>query len=66
MSNTAATGPVGNPYDKSRSAGGSSSGCGVLVAIGEADMAIGGDQGGSIRLVSDLSFNSKVLRNVLI
>lgn len=43
---------MGNPYDKTRSAGGSSSGCGVLIALGEADLAIGGDQGGSIRLVS--------------
>ncbi|KAH9928393.1 amidase signature domain-containing protein [Fomitopsis serialis] len=50
ISNTSALGPVGNPYDKIRSAGGSSSGCGVLVVIGEADLAIGGDQGGSIRL----------------
>ncbi|KZT67443.1 Glutamyl-tRNA amidotransferase subunit A [Daedalea quercina L-15889] len=50
VSNTSALGPVGNPYDKTRSAGGSSSGCGVLVATGEADLAIGGDQGGSIRL----------------
>ncbi|TFY60315.1 hypothetical protein EVJ58_g5232 [Rhodofomes roseus] len=50
ISNTSAIGPVGNPYDKTRSAGGSSSGCGVLIAIGEADLAIGGDQGGSIRL----------------
>jgi len=41
---------VGNPYDKTRSAGGSSSGSGVLIATGEADLAIGGDQGGSIRL----------------
>ncbi len=32
------------------SAGGSSSGSAVLVALGEADMAIGGDQGGSIRM----------------
>src|SRR5439155_10664644 len=29
---------------------GSSSGSAVLVALGEADMAIGGDQGGSIRM----------------
>ncbi|KAI0696921.1 amidase signature domain-containing protein [Cytidiella melzeri] len=50
VSNTSAHGPVGSPYDKTRSSGGSSSGCGVLVAIGEVDMAIGGDQGGSIRI----------------
>jgi hypothetical protein len=56
VSNTAATGPVGNIYDKTRSAGGSTSGCGVLIAIGEADMGIGGDQGGSIRIVSEIVF----------
>ena len=33
----------------------SSSGCGVLVATGDTDMAIGGDQGGSIRIVSVVS-----------
>jgi amidase len=32
------------------SSGGSSSGSGVVVSLGEADMAIGGDQGGSIRI----------------
>src|SRR5260370_2549138 len=32
------------------SAGGSSSGSAVVVSLGEADMAIGGDQGGSIRI----------------
>ena len=44
--------PVHNPYKMGYSAGGSSSGSGVLVALGEADMAIGGDQGGSIRMPS--------------
>ena len=48
-SHTSDTGPVRNPYDPKRSSGGSSSGCAVLVAVGEADLAIGGDQGGSIR-----------------
>ena len=51
-SHTNATGPVHNPYKMGYSAGGSSSGSAVLVALGEADMAIGGDQGGSIRLPS--------------
>jgi amidase len=51
-SHTADTGPVLNPYDVTRSAGGSSSGSAVLVAIGEADMSMGGDQGGSIRIPS--------------
>lgn len=49
-SHTNATGPVRNPRRPDRSAGGSSSGCAVLVAVGEADMAIGCDQGGSIRV----------------
>ena len=48
-SHTSWTGPVRNPRDPERTAGGSSSGCGALVAVGEVDLAIGGDQGGSIR-----------------
>ncbi|XP_054751409.2 amidase-like [Lytechinus pictus] len=51
-SSTAAKGPVKNPHDTSRSTGGSSSGSAVLVQTGEVDMAIGGDQGGSVRLPS--------------
>ena len=51
-SHTNATGPVHNPHKMGYSAGGSSSGSGVVVALGEADMAIGGDQGGSIRIPS--------------
>ncbi|WP_214368400.1 amidase [Pseudonocardia sp. H11422] len=51
-SHTAYTGPTRNPHDPSRSSGGSSSGSAVLVALGEADLAIGGDQGGSIRMPS--------------
>lgn len=42
--------PVENPRKAGYSAGGSSSGSGALVAAGEVDMAIGGDQGGSIRM----------------
>ncbi|MEM7301442.1 MAG: amidase [Pseudomonadota bacterium] len=49
-SHTNATGPVHNPYKIGYSAGGSSSGSGALVGAGEVDMAIGGDQGGSIRI----------------
>jgi amidase len=44
-----------NPYDPARLPGGSSSGSAVVVALGEADMAIGGDQGGSIRLPASWS-----------
>ena len=51
-SHTSDTGPVRNPYDPSRTTGGSSSGSAALVAAGEVDMAIGGDQGGSVRIPS--------------
>jgi len=51
-SHTSATGPVQNPRKRGYSAGGSSSGSAALVAAGEVEMAIGGDQGGSIRIPS--------------
>ena len=51
-SHTSSSGPVHNPHRMGYSAGGSSSGSGCLVALGEADMALGGDQGGSIRIPS--------------
>src|SRR2546425_504171 len=54
-SHTNATGPVHNPHRMGYSAGGSSSGSAVVVALGEADMAMGGDQGGSIRLPASFS-----------
>ena len=49
-SHTNATGPVHNPHKMGYSAGGSSSGSAALVAASEVDMAMGGDQGGSIRM----------------
>ncbi|HUN50603.1 MAG TPA: amidase [Candidatus Sulfotelmatobacter sp.] len=49
-SHTSALGAVVNPRKAGYSAGGSSSGSAALVVAGEADMAIGGDQGGSIRI----------------
>lgn len=49
-SHTSDTGPVLNPHDHTRSAGGSSSGSAALVAAGEVELAIGGDQGGSVRI----------------
>ncbi len=49
-SHTSASGPVHNPHRRGYSAGGSSSGSAAVVALGEADMALGGDQGGSIRI----------------
>lgn len=49
-SHTNAVGPVHNPHKFGYSAGGSSSGSAALLVAGEVDMAIGGDQGGSIRM----------------
>ncbi|KAJ4288683.1 hypothetical protein N0V90_011920 [Kalmusia sp. IMI 367209] len=49
-SHSSGTGIVENPFAKGYSSGGSSSGSGVLVALGEVDGAIGADQGGSIRV----------------
>ena len=46
---TSTTGPVLNPYDLERAAGGSTSGCGALLATGQADVAFGTDLGGSVR-----------------
>jgi amidase len=54
-SHTSRTGPVRNPWDPTRSAGGSSSGSAALVAAGAVDMATGGDQGGSVRIPSAYS-----------
>ena len=41
-----------NPHDHTRATGGSSSGSAALVANGEVELAVGGDQGGSIRVPS--------------
>lgn len=49
-SHTSRSGPVRNPWDTTRSAGGSSSGSAALVASGAVDLATGGDQGGSVRI----------------
>jgi amidase len=51
-SHTAATGPIRNPHSPAHSAGGSSGGSAALVASGAVEMALGGDQGGSIRTPS--------------
>lgn len=49
---TSAQGTVHNPYAEGYSAGGSTSGGTALVAGGLVDIAIGADQGGSIRVPS--------------
>ncbi|HEY3910238.1 MAG TPA: amidase [Stellaceae bacterium] len=49
-SHTSAGGPVHNPHRYGYSAGGSSSGSAAVVAAGEVPMALGGDQGGSVRI----------------
>ncbi len=54
-SHTSADGSVNNAYRRGYSAGGSSSGCGALVAAQLVDLAIGGDQGGSIRIPAAFS-----------
>lgn len=48
-SHTGAQGPVENPRKAGHSSGGSSSGSAALLAAGEVDLALGGDQGGSAR-----------------
>ena len=47
--------PVLNPANPEYSRGGSSSGCAALIAAGAVDMAMGGDQGGSVRLPASWS-----------
>ena len=49
-SHTGAHGPVHNLHRHGYSAGGSSSGSAVVLVTGEADLALGADQGGSIRM----------------
>ncbi len=49
-SHTSSPAPVENPRKAGYSAGGSSSGSGALLVTKEVDLAIGGDQGGSIRM----------------
>jgi len=62
-SHTNIKGNVLNPHNHEHSSGGSSSGCAALLAAGEVDMAIGGDQGGSIRIPSSWcgTYGMKVL-----
>jgi amidase len=52
---TCSHGPVGNPYRPTHNPGGSSNGAAVVLVNGDADVSIGGDQGGSIRLPASWS-----------
>lgn len=54
-SHTSATGPVRNPRHPDYMTGGSSSGCAALIVAGECDLAIGSDQGGSVRMPASFS-----------
>ncbi|MFB6183600.1 MAG: amidase [Haloarculaceae archaeon] len=49
-SDTSDFGAVTNPRDESRTVGGSSSGSAAAVALGEVDVALGCDQGASVRV----------------
>lgn len=51
---TGSGGPVHNPHRAGYSAGGSSSGSAAVVAAGDVELAIGTDQGGSIRVPAAL------------
>jgi amidase len=53
-SHTNTRGLVHNPRRRGHSAGGSSSGSAAVVAAGDCELAIGGDQGGSIRIPAAL------------
>ena len=52
---TSASGPVISPRNPGHTTGGSSSGSAALLAAGEVDFAIGGDQAGSIRIPASFS-----------
>ena len=52
---TCSLGPVRNPHKPTHAPGGSSGGSAAALAAGDVDLAIGGDQGGSIRVPASWS-----------
>jgi amidase len=52
---TCSHGPVGNPFKPDHNPGASSSGSAAAIGAGDVNMAIGGDQGGSIRIPASWS-----------
>jgi amidase len=52
---TCSHGPVGNPFKPDHNPGASSSGSAAAIGSGDVPMAIGGDQGGSIRIPASWS-----------
>lgn len=52
---TTASGPVQSPRNPGHGPGGSSTGSAAVIVTGEADIAIGGDQAGSIRIPASYS-----------
>lgn len=54
-SHTSSSGPVHNPHRMGTSSGGSSSGSAVVLVTGDADMTLGADQAGSIRMPASWS-----------
>jgi len=52
IAETLLNGRTSNPWDPSRTCGGSSGGAAVAVAVGAGPLALGGDGGGSIRIPS--------------
>lgn len=63
-SETSGFGAVTNPADEERVAGGSSSGSAAAVAEGSADLAIGSDTGGSVRIPASLASNPRGVRSL--
>ncbi len=54
-SSTSATGIVQSPRNPGHTPGGSSTGSAALLVAGEVDMALGGDQAGSVRIPASMS-----------